>query len=346
MKLSDFDYELPAQLIAESPVNPRDHSRLLILDQQTSRIEHKKFFDIIDYLNPGDLLIMNNTRVIPARLIGEKQITHGKVELLLHKQIEDNIWEALGRNIKVGGRIIFNGSDLEALPIKKSEEIYTIRFNLIGADLMSEIERIGLTPIPSYIRQGRSNKSDVENYQTVYAKTKGSVAAPTAGLHFTKSLIEKIKKKKIGIDFITLHAGLGTFAPVKTDNILEHKMHSEFFEIENRLIERIRETKKKGGRIIAVGTTTARVLESVFSSSKKYGNKTDESISGWTDIFIFPGYKFKCVNSLITNFHLPKSTLLLLVSALAGVDNIKRAYTEAIKSGYRFYSYGDAMLIK
>jgi S-adenosylmethionine:tRNA ribosyltransferase-isomerase len=359
MKISDFDYILPNQLIAQSPVSPRDHSRLLILDKKSGKIEHKRFDDIFEYLDSSDLIILNNTKVIPARLLGHKEITHGKVELLLHRQLDESVWEGLGRNLKIGGRIIFDNSNLIAVPEEKRDELYKIRFNMSGSDLHTELEKIGLTPIPPYIRNGVSSESDRISYQTVYAKKRGSVAAPTAGLHFTKKLLSQIEKKDVGIDYVTLHVGLGTFAPVKTDNILDHKMHREFFEINTELIDRIKTTKQNGGRVIAIGTTTARVLESVFSSTINYlpadashqamqagGDNTGGSVSGWTDIFIYPGYKFRCVDSLITNFHLPKSTLLLLVSALAGINNIKRAYTEAIKLGYRFYSYGDAMLIK
>lgn len=346
MKLSDFDYKLPIRLIAQSPKNPRDHSRLLVLDKKCGIIEHKRFDQITDFLKPGDLIIMNNSMVIPARLIGMKEITHGKVEILLHRQFEDNVWEALGRSLKIGNRIMFEGSLLVAIPIEKNDDTYKIRFNLTGKDLANEIEKIGITPIPPYIRHGKSNKEDVNNYQTVYAKVKGSVAAPTAGLHFTKDLLKKIKQKKIDIDFVTLHVGLGTFAPVKEDDIKKHQMHEEYFEIKGSLIEKIKQTKKNGGRIISVGTTTARVLESVFDNTKDYGLLTKDSITGFTDIFIYPGYKFKCVDALITNFHLPKSTLLLLVSALAGKDNIEKAYKEAIEKEYRFYSYGDAMFIK
>lgn len=346
MKLSDFDYNLPKNLIAQEPKKKRDDSRLLILDKQSGEISHQFFYEIVKYLNPNDLLILNDTKVFPARLIGKKEITHGKIELLLHRQIDGNLWEALGRNLKIGKRIIFDNSKLEAVIEKKNDEIYEIRFNLSGKDLNSEIKKIGLTPIPPYIRGGVSNKLDRKNYQTVYAKNKGSVAAPTAGLHFTRDLIKKIKAKGVNVNFITLHVGLGTFAPIKATDVTMHKMHSEYFIIDRGLIKKILSTKKTGGRIIAAGTTTARVLETVFNSTNNYELTTKNCVTGWTDIFIYPGYKFQCVDALITNFHLPKSTLLLLVSAFAGSENIKNAYKEAIAKNYRFYSYGDAMLIK
>lgn len=350
MKLSDFDYNLPKELIASEPMKKRDNSRLLVLDKKTGMMSHHTFYEILSFLNSNDLIIMNNTKVIPARLIGKKELTHGKVEILLHRKIEDNVWEALGRNLKTGGRIIFDGSSLEALPISKDEDIYKVRFNLTGKDLVSAIEEIGLMPIPPYIRHGRSNKSDIQNYQTVYALNKGSVAAPTAGFHFTNDLIRAIEDKGVKTDFVTLHVGLGTFAPIKADDITSHKMHSEYFEINKDLIKKIRATREKGGKIIAVGTTTARVLETVFGENEENKDlkitENDKTITGWTKIFIYPGYEFKCVDSLITNFHLPKSTLLLLVSALAGEKNIKESYKEAIENNYRFYSYGDAMLIQ
>jgi S-adenosylmethionine:tRNA ribosyltransferase-isomerase len=343
MKLSDFDYNLPKALIAQEPMKNRDLSRLLVLNKKSGEMSHQKFYEIVDYLKPGDLIILNNTKVIPARLIGKKERTHGKVEILLHRQIDANVWETLGRSLKVGKKIVFDGSKLEAVPEKKSDETYSVRFNLGGDALLSEIQKIGLPPIPPYVRGGIGTEADRQNYQTVYAKHRGSVAAPTAGLHFTKDLLDKIQKRNIGLGFVTLHVGLGTFAPIKTDSIKEHKMHSEYFEISEELVKRIRGTKKNGGRIIAVGTTSARVLESV-SNSNNYEN-FDGTIRGWTDIFIYPGYSFKCVDAIITNFHLPKSSLLLLVSALAGSVNIKKAYREAIAMEYRFYSYGDAMLI-
>lgn len=337
MKLSDFDYNLPEELIAQRPIEPRDHSRLLILDKSSGEIKHASFFNLPNYLNKGDILVLNKSKVFPARLIGKKE-TGGQVEIFLSKQVSENRWEALGRKVKISDLITFNSSPLEAKILEKQEEIYKVEFNLSGDEFFSELEKIGLTPLPPYIKRLEEKTEDKKRYQTVYAKDTGSVAAPTAGLHFTDNLIDQIKAKGVEIKEVILHVGLGTFAPVKTENILEHEIHSEYYSIDKETFDYINKAKKENRRIIAVGTTTTRVLEHIFSQ------KTP-NLTGWTNIFIYPGYEFQCIDSLITNFHLPKSTLLMLVSALAGKKNIDSAYKEAIKQKYRFFSYGDAMLI-
>jgi S-adenosylmethionine:tRNA ribosyltransferase-isomerase len=355
MKLSDFDYHLPPELIATKPAKKRDQSRLLVLDKQTGAIEHKHFFDLVDYLKPGDLLVANNSKVIPARLIGKKT-TGGVIEIFLSKPLSGSplrkgreikgTWECLikGR-VKAGTKIILS-KRMEAEIVEViGEGLSLVKFNLTGKEFMKEVEKIGHIPLPPYIEKRRGAekelKSDKKNYQTVYAEDlkPGSVAAPTAGLHFTPELIKKIKAQGVGVEYLTLHVGLGTFLPVKTEIIEEHKIHSEYAEVSADLIKKIIETKKKGGRIVAVGTTSARTLEFVFK------NLDIKNFSSWVDIFIYPPYKFKVVDALVTNFHLPKSTLLMLVSALAGKKNIDKAYQEAIKAKYRFYSYGDAMFI-
>ena len=427
MNLGDFDYNLPKELIAQTPANPRDHSRLLVLTHtdadnlptcrqardshgstheekshceplsplkarqsiekiaepvpsnrgiQTSRndvkLEHRHFYDIIDYLNPGDVLVMNDSKVFPARLIGQKEITHGGVEILLNHEIEPGLWQCVGKNLKVDNRIKFDNSKLSAIVIMKRDDIYQIRFNMTGGRLFKEIEKIGLVPLPPYIKRKLKTKnyqlttsSDRSSYQTVYAKEIGSVAAPTAGLHFTKRLINQIKKKGINIEYVTLHVGLGTFAAVKSEIIEKHKIHKEYYSIDQKSLMNIVKAKSENRRIIAVGTTTVRTLEHIYKelyahrslpqinadifrkaeNLTSYKLQPNSYLSDWTDIFIYPGYEFKCVDGLITNFHLPKSTLLMLVSAFAGKSNIDCAYKEAIVKKYRFYSYGDAMLI-
>lgn len=343
MKLKDFDYNLPNELIAQEPIRPRDYSRLLVLDKKTGQIEHKYFFDISGYLKSGDVLVLNNSKVFPARLFGKKSLTGGRVEIFLHKKIDDNIWQCLVRNGKVDAEIVFE-KGLRAEIIKKNEdETYNVKFNKSGGRFMHLVKKIGQIPLPPYIRQEKNiKKQDSKDrlYQTIYADDKktGSVAAPTAGLHFTPRLIKQLKKKGVQIEYITLHVGLGTFAPVKTDDIAKHKMHAEWVEIDSGTVDRIKKAKKEKRRIIAVGTTSTRSLESALPGNKK-------SFAGWVNIFIYPPYKFKIVDAMITNFHLPKSTLLMLVSALAGKKNIDRAYKEAIKKKYRFFSFGDAMFI-
>ncbi|MGL4875647.1 MAG: tRNA preQ1(34) S-adenosylmethionine ribosyltransferase-isomerase QueA [Clostridium sp.] len=341
MKVSDFDFDLPEELIAQHPLKERDSSRLMVLDKKTGEIEHKKFSDIIDYLNKGDTLILNNTRVMPARLIGQKEETGGKIEFLLLKRLEGDKWECLakpGKTARVGRKFTFGDGKLkcEVLEVLETGN-RVIEFSYDG--IFEEVlDSLGEMPLPPYIHERLDDK---ERYQTVYSKEKGSAAAPTAGLHFTEELLEKIKGKGINIGYVTLHVGLGTFRPVQVDDINNHVMHSEFYQISKETADLINKTKENGGRIISVGTTSTRTLETVGDEN----GKIKES-SGWTDIFIYPGYKFKVVDNLITNFHLPESTLIMLVSSLAGGENVLNAYNVAVKEKYRFFSFGDAMFIK
>ena len=339
MKVSDFNYNLPEELIAQVPLEKRDESRLMVLDREKQTIEHKVFKDIIDYLEPGDCLVRNNTKVIPARIYGRKE-TGAHVEFLLLNNIEGDIWESIvrpGNKLHVGTKVIFGEGLLEAeiLDImeggnRKVKFIYEGIFNEI-------LDQIGLMPLPPYIHQKLQDK---DRYQTVYAKYEGSAAAPTAGLHFTDELLEKIKQKGVEIANVTLHVGIGTFRPVKEENVEEHKMHTEHFYIKDEDVEKINKAKRTGHRIIAVGTTSCRVLESIADE-----NGYVKQIETDTGIFIYPGYKFKCIDGLITNFHLPKSTLIMLVSALAGKEFVMKAYEEAVREKYRFFSFGDAMFI-
>ena len=340
--LSDFDYNLPAKLIAQEPVNPRDAAKLLIVDKTNKKLEHKKFSDLVDYLNKGDILVVNDSKVFPARLFGHKKNTGGAVEVFLHKKVSDNSWECLLGGRVSAGLVIVLADNFEAVVKENNQDgTWLVEFNKTGAAFFAAVTKIGHLPLPPYIKRIKDQKEDKRNYQTVYAdKDKiGSVAAPTAGLHFTPRLLKKIKEKGIIVERVTLHVGLGTFSPVKTENILEHKMHSEFAEIDKQTIKRLKKAKDKNQRIIAVGTTSCRTLESWGQAGMP------AEFSCWTDIFIYPGYKFKVIDALITNFHLPKSTLLMLVSALAGKKFIEKAYQEAIDNSYRFFSYGDAMFI-
>lgn len=341
MDINDFNYNLPEELIAQTPLKNRDESRLLVLNKNTGEIEHKVFKNIIDYLNPGDTLVLNNTKVLPARLIGEKEDTKAVIEVLLLKNIEDNTWECLvkpARRVKVGTKVVFGNNKLEATCIKEEDEgIRQFTFEYEGI-FLEVLEELGTMPLPPYIHEQLEDQS---RYQTVYAKEVGSAAAPTAGLHFTKELIKEIEAKGVNICYITLHVGLGTFRPVKVDKIEDHKMHSEYYSMSEEVAKILTETRKNNHKIIAVGTTTTRTLETIMQKYNEF-----KGCSGWTDIFIYPGYTFKGIDSLITNFHLPKSTLVLLVSALAGRENILNAYNEAIKEKYRFFSFGDAMFIK
>jgi S-adenosylmethionine:tRNA ribosyltransferase-isomerase len=366
----DFNYYLPVELIAQQPVKPRDHSRLLILHQETGAIEHQNFFDLPKYLLPGDLLVLNNSRVFPARLMGFKLATGGKIEIFLHQRIDDYIWECLiGGHVKPGLVINFTSdqpSPASVRSVKLSAEVlqdngdgtWLVKFNLGGSKFFKEIDRIGRVPLPHYIKRTKQLAHDKNTYQTVFAdkRRSGSVAAPTAGLHFTTSLLKKIKDSGVNIEYVTLHVGLGTFTAVKTAKLTEHQMHSELAIISPSTIQAIIRTKRAGGRVIAVGTTSCRTLESVdwsrylaesTQNSAAASNQSivNQELSFWTDIFIYPGYQFKVVDALITNFHLPKSTLIMLVSALAGKDRIDQAYQEAISRRYRFFSYGDAMFI-
>ena len=341
LKKSTYFYDLPEELIAQDPLEKRDESRLLVLNKRTGKIEHKTFKNVINYLNPGDCLVINNTRVIPARLIGKKEFTEGKIELFLLKDLGNDCWEVLakpGRKAIPGARFVFGEMEelkAEVLEVKDDgNRIIKLYYKGIFQEVL---DKVGGVPLPPYIH---NKLKDKERYQTVYSKFKGSSAAPTAGLHFTKELLKNIEEKGIDIAEVTLHVGLGTFRQVKEDNILEHKMHSEWYEINEDACNKINNARKNGGRIIAVGTTSCRVLESV---SKKGEDLVP--MTGNTDIFIYPGYEFKVLDGLITNFHLPESTLIMLVAALAGYDNIMNAYKIAVREKYRFFSFGDAMLI-
>ena len=340
MKTSDFYFDLPQELIAQDPLEDRSSSRLMVLDRKTGEIEHHIFKEVIDYLNPGDCLVVNNTKVIPARLFGSKEGTEAKIEILLLKRKENDVWETLvkpGKKAKPGTRISFGNGLLIGEVIDVVEEgNRLIKFTYDG--IFEEIlDQLGQMPLPPYITHQLKDKN---RYQTVYAKHDGSAAAPTAGLHFTPELLEEIKAKGVNIAHVTLHVGLGTFRPVKVEDVTNHHMHSEFYIVEEDQAKLINETKQRGGKIVSVGTTSCRTLESATD---------DQGVlhagSGWTDIFIYPGYQFKMIDRLITNFHLPESTLLMLVSALAGKNNIMAAYEEAVKERYRFFSFGDAMMI-
>ncbi len=340
MKTSDFNFELPERLIAQVPLKDRTTSRLMLLSKESGIIAHKHFYDIAEHLNPGDCLVLNNTRVIPARLFGEKHPSGGKVEFLLLTRKENKTWEVLvkpGKKAKIGDEIIFGGGILRATIkdiIEDGKRIAEFNFEGIFEEVL---DKLGEMPLPPYIHEKLEDK---ERYQTVYAKYEGSAAAPTAGLHFTHELLSRIEAKGVKIAYVTLHVGLGTFRPVKVENVLEHDMHSEYYSIEPEDAKIINEVKASGGKVIAVGTTSTRTLE---SSAKEDG--IIEAGSGWTSIFIYPGYQFKCIDGLITNFHLPESTLIMLVSALAGKENTLAAYQEAVNKEYRFFSFGDAMFI-
>ena len=341
MRKEDFNFDLPEELIAQDPLEDRSSSRLLVLDKETGKTENHVFREIIDYLETGDCLVINDTKVIPARLIGSKIGTDAKIEVLLLKRKENDVWETLvkpGKKAKIGTRISFGDGLLVGEVVDIVEEgNRLIHFEYEG--IFEEIlDRLGQMPLPPYITHQLEDKN---RYQTVYAKHSGSAAAPTAGLHFTPELLKKIEEKGVQIARVTLHVGLGTFRPVKVDNILEHHMHSEFYQIEEEAAEKINTAKANGKRVIAVGTTSCRTIE---SAAKEDG--TIAPVSGWTDIFIYPGYQFKVLDCLITNFHLPESTLVMLVSALAGREHVLNAYEEAIKERYRFFSFGDAMFIR
>ena len=340
MNLHDFYYDLPQELIAQDPLEDRSSSRLMHVDRVSGQVEHKVFSDVIDYLQPGDCLVINNTKVIPARLFGTREGLEGKIEVLLLKRRENDIWETLvkpGKKCKPGTKLVFGEGLLKAEILDVVEEgNRLIKFYYDG--IFEEIlDELGQMPLPPYITHELKDKN---RYQTVYAKHEGSAAAPTAGLHFTKELLKKIEDKGITIANVTLHVGLGTFRPVKVENILEHHMHSEFFVIEESEATKINAAKDAGHRVISVGTTSCRTLESAATEDGRV-----KATSGWTDIFIYPGYKFKLIDGLVTNFHLPESTLLMLISAFAGKDNIMAAYEEAVKERYRFFSFGDAMVL-
>ncbi len=339
MRTSDFDYNLPEELIAQTPIEKRDFSRLMVVNRKTKEIEHKHFYDLIDYLSEGDTLVLNNSRVFHARLFGIKEETGAKIETFVLKPLSNNMFEVMtkpAKRLKNGTIVKFDDKLSMEVVEKYDEGLAKVKF--FGCDdVFSYIDEIGTVPLPPYIKE---KLDDDDRYQTVYSKDKGSAAAPTAGLHFTKELLEKIEKKGINICYVTLHVGLGTFRPVKEDEISKHKMHSEFFIISEETAKIINDTKKRGKDIFAVGTTTVRTLESCY---QKYGDIRPTSMN--TDIFIYPGFEFKVIDHLITNFHLPKSTLLMLISAFYNKDDILKAYEEAIKERYRFFSFGDAMLI-
>ena len=341
MKTDDFDYYLPENLIAQTPINKRDESKLMVLNKETGTIEHRHFADIIDYLTPNDVLVLNDTKVMPARLIGQKEDTNGHIELLLLKNTKNNIYECLckpAKRVKIGTIVNFGDGILKAKCIEAKEE--GIReFEFLYDGIFYEIlDKLGEMPLPPYIHKKLKDKN---RYQTVYAKNIGSAAAPTAGLHFTQELLEKLKNKGITICYVTLHVGLGTFRPVNVEDVTTHKMHSEFYTINEETAKILNQAKKEGKNIVSVGTTTTRVLETVMNQYQTF-----KACSGYTSIFIYPGYQFKAVDSLITNFHLPKSTLIMLVSAFCSKEIIMNAYSEAIKNNYRFFSFGDSMFIK
>ncbi len=341
LKKSDFYFDLPEELIAQDPLSDRSSSRLLMLNKQTGEVEHHIFKDVIDYLNPGDCLVLNNTKVIPARLLGQKEDTGAAVEVLLLKRHENDVWETLvkpGKKCRPGARLVFGDGLLHAEVLETVEEgNRLIKFEYEG--IFEEIlDKLGEMPLPPYITHKLQDKN---RYQTVYAKYEGSAAAPTAGLHFTNELLSEIEKKGVSIAYVTLHVGLGTFRPVKEENILDHHMHSEFYQVSEETAELINRTKENGGRIICVGTTSCRTVESAAGEDGRIKAGCDN-----TEIFIYPGYKFKILDALITNFHLPESTLVMLVSALAGRENVLSAYKEAVCEGYRFFSFGDAMFIQ
>lgn len=339
MKTHDFWYDLPEELIAQTPLEKRDDSRLMVLDRDTGKVSHKHFYDIIDYLQPGDCLVMNDSRVLPARLLGHRP-TGGAVEVLLLRDLGNKQWECLckpGRKMQVGSQVVFGDGELTATVVQVKEDgNRVVEFSYEGI-FLEVLERLGKMPLPPYIK---AELEDQERYQTVYSRAVGSAAAPTAGLHFTKELLEQLREKGIKTAFVTLHVGLGTFRPVKADDIRQHHMHSELCMISQETADVLNKTRTEGGRVVCVGTTSCRTLESLVRDDGSF-----EACSKWTDIFIFPGYQFKAMEALITNFHLPESTLVMLVSAFAGKENVLNAYAEAVKEKYRFFSFGDAMYI-
>lgn len=341
MRTDDFDYYLPEELIAQVPIEKRDTSRLMVLDKKTGAIKHEVFHNIINYLEKGDILVLNDTKVIPARLFGIKKDTEAHIEILLLKNIENNDWECLvkpAKRVKVGTEISFGDGLLTTVCLEEKEEgIRVLRLVYTGV-LYEILDKLGTMPLPPYIKEKLEDK---ERYQTVYAKNVGSAAAPTAGLHFTKELLKEIADKGVKICYVTLHVGLGTFRPVNVEDVTKHKMHSEYYVMNKETADTLNEAKKNGQRIISVGTTSTRVLETIASKYPEFCE-----CSGWTDIFIYPGYEFKAIDALITNFHLPKSTLIMLVSALSTKEIIHNAYQEAVKEKYHFFSFGDAMFIK
>lgn len=340
MKTSDFYYDLPQELIAQTPIEPRDQSRLMVVDKNTGEVTHKIFKDLIDYLNPNDCLILNDTRVIPARIYGVKKQTGAVVEFLLLKQSENNVWECLckpGKRAKIGTEFVFGDGLVECEVVDITDDgNRKIQFKCDSKEIYTILDKIGKMPLPPYITEELKNG---ERYQTVYSRELGSAAAPTAGLHFTNELLDRIEQKGIKIGYVTLHVGLGTFRPVKVDDVTKHKMHTEHYHISKQTADLINKTKANGGRVISVGTTSTRTLESVATKNGCICEDEDD-----TSIFIYPGYEFKCIDGLVTNFHLPESTLIMLISAFAGYDNVMNAYKIAVDERYRFFSFGDACL--
>ncbi len=340
MKTDDFDYDLPKELIAQTPLKKRDSSRMMVLDKNTGKTEDKVFTDLIDYIEPGDTLVLNDTKVIPARIIGHKTDTGAVIEVLMLKDLGNDEWECLtkpAKRIKVGTIVKFS-NDLSCKCTSVGEDgIRKYKFIYDGI-LLEILDKLGEMPLPPYITEKLSEK---DRYQTIYAKNPGSAAAPTAGLHFTNEVIDKIKEKKINVAYVTLHVGLGTFRPVNVEDVTKHDMHSEYYEMSQEVADLLNKTRKNGKRIIAVGTTSTRVLETIVDKTGQF-----KAQSGNTKIFIYPGYKFKAIDALLTNFHLPKSTLIMLISALAGKENVLKAYKKAVDKKYRFFSFGDCMLIK
>lgn len=340
MNLHDFYFDLPEEFIAQEPLEQRDMSRLMVLNKENGEIEHKHFRDILDYLKAGDCIVLNNSRVIPARIFGAKEDTGAKMEFVLLKRIDKDKWETLvkpGKKARIGSRFVFGDGELRCTVLDTTEvggRIIEFEYEGVFEEIL---DRLGQMPLPPYIK---TQLEDKERYQTVYSKVEGSAAAPTAGLHFTEDLLNKLRERGVNIAYVTLHVGLGTFRPVKVENILEHQMHSEFYMLDEENAKVINETKKNGGRVVAVGTTSSRTLETIGDEEGFVKPQ-----SGWTEIFIYPGYKFRVVDCLITNFHLPESTLIMLVSALAGRENVMRAYETAVEEKYRFFSFGDAMFI-
>lgn len=346
MDISLFDYNLPDDLIAHEPADPRDSCRLLVYKKDSCQIDDKIFLDIVDYFKEGDVLVLNNTKVIPSRLLGYKKDTGGKLEVFLLKEVQTQVWEAMIRGkVQNSTEILFDNTDLVIKPQEKHNDIWYVQVNKNRSELFSILDTVGRAPLPPYIHSSEDEDAVREKYQTVYSKFEGSVAAPTAGLHFTDRLLDELKQKGVCIVYVTLHVGLGTFAPVRTENILEHTMHAEYTEVSADVMKCIIQAKQEQRRVIAVGTTSVRVLESVVAKQLGKGLEEIEGFNGDVNIYIYPGFEFKIVDGLITNFHLPKSTLLMLVSALMGRDECLRAYRHAVETKYRFYSFGDAMFI-
>jgi S-adenosylmethionine:tRNA ribosyltransferase-isomerase len=346
MQLSEFDFTLPEELIAHEPSEPRDACKFLVYNRETQAIEDKIFRDIIDYLEEGDVLVLNDSKVIPSRTFGKKKETGGALEVFFLEEVRAGVWKVMIRGkVSEGLAIVFEGSDLEAVVLEKNDEFVLVEVNKSKAEVIAELDVIGKAPLPPYITNNSDESEIRQKYQTVYSKEEGSVAAPTAGLHFTQELLQKIANKGVHIVYVTLHVGLGTFAPVRVDDIREHTMHAEYAMITANALESIKSAKDEGRRVMAVGTTSVRVLETVVADILAGRVDAKDGFGGWVNAFIYPGYEFQVVDGLVTNFHLPKSTLMMLISALAGRDEIMRVYEHAIEQKYKFYSFGDGMMI-